>query len=423
MIKLKAFLSRLGYNPLKTKSQKGVALLLAMTSLILMVYIASEVSKDSALEYVVNSQEINRIKAYYAARNSVDLALLRIKVYQQLAGMQLPGGFAQEVDQIWKFPFGWPLPIGTTMSSSDKESSEEKSKAALFDGEYDQIISDEGSKIDINDLASPSEVLRTTTSNQLLNIFEQKIESEDVFRNNYQNYNFTELINRITDWMTDNPNNLSKNGGDKRNAFHDLGVDDYPPNRGFRTIDELRLVPGMTDEFFDLISQQITIYGMKSINPNLSTAKVLKSLDKGINDESVAAALERREDPDKGGPFKGAGSDECRNDFKAFIQSHGSQLSADFDKIPFNCDKVVNFRIQATGRSGSGKGAVQKKIVAIVMDTSKAAAAIKSYIDKEKKDAAGGQQATGGQTGPKASTPAKEPLPKGKPRIVYWSEI
>lgn len=433
MTVLKQIQNRLKYNPLRDTRSQGIALLLAMTSLILMIYIASEVSKDSTIEYVVNSQEINRIKAYYAARNSMDVALLRIKIYQQISGQQLPAGLAQEIDQLWKFPFGWPLPMTEAMSSSAKEASEEKSKAALFDGQYDHIISDEGSKIDINDLASPSEILRTTTTNQILNIFQQHLEAHDDFRDQYQNFNFTELINRIADWISDHPDYQSKNGGDKRNAFQSLGSDDYPPNRGFRTLDELRLVPGMNDEFFNLLAPQITIYGMKAINPNLAPSKVLKSLDKGINDESIKEALERRDDPDKGGPFKGSSSDECRTDFKNFILSHGSQLDPAFDKIPFSCDKVLNFRIQATGRSGSGKGAVQKKLTAIVIDINKIAAQVKSYVDKEKKEAQSQQQASAGtppaagqsgqKTGPTSGAQTKEPLPKGRPRIVYWSEI
>ncbi len=420
---------RLKYNPLKQKNSKGVALLLAITSMILMVYIASEVSVDSTIEYAVNSQEINRIKAYYAARNSAEIALLRIKLFQQASLMQLPPGFAQELDQIWKFPFAWPLPIGDKALSAEKDSLGETLKAALFDGQYEHSISDEGSKIDINDLASPSKTLREVTKKQLLNIFEQKLTSDEKFREQYQNYKFSELVNKITDWMSDV--NTSANGGDKRGAFQELG-ENYPPNRGFRTIDELRLVPGMSEEFFTLLSQNITIYGMKSINPNIASSMVLKSLDTGITDEVLKEILKRRDNPEEGGPFKGSSAEECAKDFKTFIESRGARLQPEFDQIPFICDKVINFRIQATGRSGSGKGAVQKKINFVVMDINRAVAQIKSFIDKEKKAAAGNQPPqidpkTGlplqqPQTGPTSTKPKQEPLPKGRPRVVYWSE-
>ena len=66
------------------------------------------------------------------------------------------------------------------------------------------------------------------------------------------------------------------------------------------------------------------------------------------------------------------------------------------------------------------------------MDINRSVTQIKSFIDKEKKAAAGNPQPqidpkTGlpiqpAQTGPTSATPKQEPLPKGRPRVVYWSE-
>lgn len=423
MSSLQTIKKRLNYNPLsfQLKSKRnGIALLLAMTSLLLMVFVASEVSTDSTIEYVVNSHEINRIKAYYAARNSLDIALLRVKTYQQAAKMNLPGGFAQQLNKVWEFPFAWPLPITEEMLTGAKDSVENATKESLFDGNYTHTITDEGSKIDINDLGSPSKTLREVTQKQILNIFENKINSDEKFREKYQNFNFTELINRVADWMSDK--NTSYNGGDKRSPFRELG-DNFPPNRGFRTLDEIRLVPGMTEEFFSLIYPSITIYGSKAINPNTASMQVLKSLDTGLTEEAIRDAIARREDTDKGGPFQGASSDECRNAFKSFVESRGARLNPEFDKIPFICDKVSNFKIETIGRSGSGKGSIQKKITVYVIDIQKAGSTIKGIMDKEKQQ----QQQQAGQTqgtnpGPKPTASAQEPLPKGRPRIVYWSE-
>lgn len=425
-----SFKKRLRYNPLKSSiKKKGVALLLAVTSLILMVYVASEVTKDSSIEYVVNLQEVNRLKAYYAARNSAQVAMLRIKIFQQLNGMNIPAAFAQDLDQIWKFPFSWPLPIPTSSIAGDGTDGIDY-KPPLFDGQYEHFITDEGSKIDINDLASPSKTLQDVTTNQLLNFFENKIETDEAFRNEYQNYNFKELINRIADWMTSV--NTSKNGGDKNSAFQGLNAEsnrDYPPNRGFRTLDELRLVPGLTPDLFSLLEPQITIYGMKAINPNVASGLVLKSLDKNLTEEAIKNALERREDPDKGGPFKGDTSEACRTDFKNYVEGFGLKVSPEFDKIPFICNKITNFKIEATGRSGGGKGAVQKKIIAIVMDINSAGNSIKNFLAEEKKAQQGQSQGSSqnnqnqqqqNQAGPSSGN--KEPLPKGPPRIVYWNE-
>ena len=217
-------------------------------------------------------------------------------------------------------------------------------------------------------------------------------------------------------------------GGDKNSAFSSLG-DSYPPNRGFRTLEELKLVPGMTEEFYKLLQTRVTIYGMKSINPNSASLDVLMSLDPGITKESVEAAIARRNDPQKGGPFKGKG-EECLKDFKAYVESQGARLSPEFDHIPMICDKIFNFKVTATGLYGAGKFALQKTIVAYVIDINKSAAQIKTFVDKDKANdnpAPPGSPAPNpnpvpNPSGSTSSTTKQDSLPKGAPRVVYWTE-
>ena len=417
------FLSRLKYNPLTGKTKKkGVALILAVTSLLFMVYIAKEVSKDSLTEYVVNFQELNRLKAYYAARNGTQVALLRIKIFQQASRLPLPPGFSSKLDQIWKFPFAWPLPVSAEVNSVDRDAIQKLTKESLMDGSYTHTIEDEGSKIDVNDLISPAKVLRDITKKQILTLFERRIESDEEFRKEYQNFNFTDLVNHMIDWMSDV--NTSAGGGGKKGFFSDLG-ENYPPNRGFRTLEEIRLIPGMTEEFFNILSSQITIYGMKAINPNTASENVLKSLDKGLTDESVKEAIARRDNPDLGGPFKGTTSVDCLKDFKGFVESRGARLAPEFDQTPMICDKVINFRIRSSGIFGSGKSAVMKEITTVVIDLNRAATQIKSYVAQEQKQNQPQNPTNPNGTtaaGPTSPAPKQDPLPKGPPRIVYWSE-
>lgn len=420
---MKKIISRLKYNPLgKVSSKKGIALILAMMSLMFMVYIATEVTRDSAVEYIVNSQELSRLKAFYAARNGMQMALLRIKIYQQAVRSSIPDSYMEIIDRIgWRDPFFWPLPIPKDLNAVDSDSYKEANAASLMDSTYAHTIEDEGSKIDINDLVSKSKVLRDITKKQLLNVFEQKIATDDEFRTEYQNTRFDELINRIYDWMSDS-NTGADGSGDKRAAFSQLGAG-YPPNRGFRTIEEVRLVPGMTDVFFDLLAPRITIYGMKAINPNTASKEVLLSLDSGITEGAIDAAIERRSDPDKGGPFKGAG-EECIKNFKEFIDNRdGTRLSKEFDQIPMICSKVFNFRIKSTGMYGSGKFALQKNIMAIVLDVGKSASQIRTFVDKERQaETPGTTTPPPPATGSTSGAVAQDPLPKGPPRIVYWTE-
>ena len=413
---LRSLLARLKYNPMQKSRKKGIALILAMMSLMFMVYIATELTRDTAVEYIVNSQELNRIKAYYAARDGMQIALLRLKIYQMAVRSPLPESYMKIIDEIgWKTPFFWPLPLPKEINSVDKDSYQQINAESLMDARYSHTIEDEGSKIDINDLASPSKTLREITKKQLLTAFEQKIATDDVFRTEYQNTNFEELVNRIYDWMSDS--NTGLGGGDKRSGYSALGTS-YPPNRGFRTIEELRLVPGMTDVFYDLLRPRITIYGMKAINPNTSSKEVLLSLDSGMTEEAVTEAIARRDDPDKGGPFKGE-KEKCHDDFKTFVEGRGARLTKEFDQIPMICNKVISFRIKSTGLYGDGKFALQKNITAVVLDVGRAAAQIKTYVDKENPP----PPPPPGQAPAPAPAPAPpEPLPKGPPRVVYWIE-
>lgn len=407
---------RLGIRQSKSplNNNRGIALMIAISCVMLIMYFAMEVSYDSNVEYLVNSQGLNRVKAYYAAKSGLQLSLLRIKIYQQVQskfGAQL-GANNPMLDQIWQFPFAWPLPIPAELNGVDKDSFKKLVKESTMDSSYIVTIEDEGSKIDINDLNSPSKTLQDITKTQLLNIFTQKMKSDENFSRKHSNERFEELVNTIADWGSSKSQSL--NGGDKKARYAELNQesqgDNYPPNRAFRSLAEMHLVPGMTDEFYDLLAPSITIYGMKGINPNIASKEVLRSLDPGMTEEAVAAILNRRNDPAEGGPFKAA------DEFWSFVQQKGVRTEGKTDQIPLIFESVFNFKIRSTGEFAGAT----REITAIVMDLNKAAEKIKTYADKDAKAASGNPQ---DPTKPQTPATAKStPLAKGPPRIVYWNE-
>ena len=198
MKKIKYFLSKVFLTPVfedsktprwprqiplkKINNNKGIALITAITALTLMTYIAMEVTYDTQVEYVINAEHLNRIKAYYAARSGLDISLLRIKIYQTLQqslGKNLPTNGM--VEQIWQFPLMWPLQLPDGLNEVDKDQIKDKTKESLLDSSFSTVISDEGSKIDLNNLVSPSDSLREITKKQILTIFENKVKSDEAF--------------------------------------------------------------------------------------------------------------------------------------------------------------------------------------------------------------------------------------------------
>lgn len=398
------------------KDNKGMAMIMAVAALVLILYIAMEVTYDASVEYQVNSQNINQIKAYYAAKSAVDLSLLRIKIYQSVKkqfGNQL-GSNSAMLEQIWQFPFAWPLPISEELNAVDKDSFKKITKESLNDTSFVVTISDEGTKIDITNLISPSKVLRENTRTQLINIFDNKLQSDENFAKKYELRDFEAILDTITDWMSDK--NSSVSGGDKKTKFAKLNQNAYqtlyPPNRPFRTLDELRFIPNMSDELFDLLEPHITIFGIKAINPNTASKEVLKSLDNSITDEIVKEILARRDNPQEGGPFKSA------EDFWNFVSGLGARLTSGYQNTPLIFEGTYNFRIKATGSFSNST----KELDVITYDLGKVADQIKTLVDKEKPDQNPSQPKPDEQKSGPNQQNKQDPLPKGPPRIVYWSE-
>lgn len=403
----------------RLRNNKGIALIMAIAALTLMMYIAMEVMYDSQVEYIVHSQQINRIKAYYAARSGVEISLLRLKLYQTIVskfGKNLPADGM--VDQIWKFPFMWPLEIPGDINAVDTDIIKNAVKESTMDATFSTEITDEGGLIDLNDLNSPSKTLREVTQKQILQIFENKLKDDEDFQRRYSGYKFNELVNHIADWMTNK--SASLNGGDKRSYFQNLGQDGpekFPPNRGFRTVAELRLVQGMTDEFYNILQPQVTIYGMKGINPNTADKVVLRALDPGITDEIVEEIVKRREDPEQGGPFKDA------KDFWSFVEGKGARLLNNTEQIPIVTSGLFAFRINSIGTYGKAS----REIEVVVLDLEQAATKLSEAVKNDQPGANPGANpgATGGANpapGPGSGGNASPALPKGPPRIVYWTE-
>lgn len=393
------------------KNQKGVALIMAIFSLMLIVYLVTETLYETNVEYIVNSNSVSRVKAYYAAKSGLELSLLRIKIYNKIKtqlGDKIPPERMATLDLIWNFPFAWPPVMPSEASSVDKDMLKDTIKESKMDATYITNINDEGTKIDLNDLGSPSKGLRELTKKLLLQIFQNRMQNDDQWADNNQDLKYEEVINNIADWV--DKDTTSQNRGDEKQFYQNLNGSgdniELPPNRGFRTVDEIRLVAGMNEEIYNMLKDRVTVYGMKAINPNHASPEVLKALDASMNDKVVAAIISRRNDPQQK-PF------QSESEFWSFVNSEGANVQPDVQKTFFlSFSDVLSFRIKSIGEYVN----VTREIEAVVYDFSGAAATVAAQLKKEAILAAGGQPASGNSNIP------KDPLPKGPPRIVYFIE-
>lgn len=413
-------------RPKILKNQKGMALLLALFTMMFIFYLVTEILYSTNVEYTINANAVHRLKAYYAARSGYELSLLRIKIYMQIKKQiekqlngKIPSQQAKLLDMIWSFPFAWPPVMPGDMLTVEKEAIQEKVKASLMTESYRADIFDEGSKIDINDLKSPSKTIQESTQKLLLQIFENKITNDKEWAKIHQNFRPQELINNIIDWI--DADTTSLNSGNEGQFYSRLGSDSdkLPPNRGFRTPNELRMVAGMREEYFQLLNEQITTYGMKAINPNHASAEILSSFDSSMKKEVVDEIIKRREDS-KQEPFRDATT------FWQFVQQSGGAVSSERQKeIPLTFDSVYNFRIRSIGESANQI----RQIEAVVFDFDQISSIMAQQLLDDRTASSNGNQDSKTNSNDnqnnnqnKKTTNSNVPLPKGPPRVVYFFE-
>jgi general secretion pathway protein K len=288
-----------------------------------------------------------------------------------------------------------------------------------MEAQYATTIVSEGSKLDINDLGSEVKTLREATKRQLLKIFQSKMENDDQFRHKYDGFNFEELVNNIQDWIDADKESL--NGGDEQKYYRDFdlegsNVDFIPANHPFKTMDELHLIAGMKDDFYQLLAPAVTVYGTMGVNVNYAEKDMLMALDSSMTEEAVTAIMERRSNPDKGGPFPAG--DDCEKEFLNFIKPYGVNVQAiENSGVPLICDPEFNFRITSTGTISN----VRREITVVTFD-------IDNLADRYAQMLIDQDQGSGGDdpsTPPPTSTGgqnSKIQVPKGRPTVVYWEE-
>ena len=406
----------------KLKEESGVALLMAIFTVTMLMVIATEIMYETNVELAVSSQSINQVKAHYAAKAGVEMALLRIQIYRKAAaaaGDMVPKSM---LDQIWQMPVAWPPVVPKEATAVDKDEVKSSVKKSVMQGQYLSTIESEGAKIDINDLASPVKVVADSAHQQVLDIFNDKMQNDEIFGKKYTGTDFNKIVNNIADWA--DPAKESRNGGQKSVLYSDLGQGDkLPPGQPFKTMQELHMVAGMNDDFYKVLEAKVTVFGAKGINVNYASKAVLMSLTPQITAERADKIIEAKDDPNRG-PFK----DE--KDFAGYLATLGVQPDPFLDttnnqlKVPLAFDPEFNFRIRSTGISGK----VTRDITAIVYDYEHVKARLHDLMKAAAPAPASAPglastPGTGSAPAP-ASSPgsSKIPVPNERPNIVYWNE-
>ena len=224
------------------RGQTGIALIIVLWITTLLMLIASSFiyAMRTDVHIVANSLARARLEAV------ADAAVQR-GILEMLKSPQLPNRWTTDgVAQPWSYQ-------GVAVDVS---------------------MTDESGKIDIN-----------TVSDVLLRglFLAQGMKDEEV----------AAVTDAILDWR--DPDSLKRLHGAEEAEYLAAGYSYKPANAAFQSIEELRLVMGITPELFDKVAPLITIYSRQGgINPNIASRGVLRALP-GATDALVDQYIALRE--------------------------------------------------------------------------------------------------------------------------------
>lgn len=334
-------------------NDKGVALLIAIFSIGLLSFIALELSFDTTVRYVSSSKKIDVLKARYAAKAGVKLALLRISIFNQVK-KQMGGikGFERVADKVWNLPLSWP--ISTFLQGLVKLDSAQLKKIktveeeSFIKGGYLTSISPLTGKIDLNLFSLPHKKIHKSLEDILVPFIQNRIEEDENLKEKFQALEIPRLIHHIIDWV--DQNKTSVENGDEEQSQYLVTSAELPPNRPFKTFKEVLMVKDMTSELFDLIKDYVTIHGASKISANYIDPSFLYYLNPNdLNREEILNLFKTTAEA----PFPDVYYQGSEEFFESIVNAGGLEEEKKKALAPFlSFDAPSNYLITSTGNFG-----------------------------------------------------------------------
>ncbi len=299
------------------RSKAGVALLMTITSVMLMSILVTEITYVAVQRATVAAQYRDEVAAEYLAKSGLQFHHMVLIASQTIGQNPMVGQLAQMMGsnspELWQaIPF-----IDTRflrmviVDQPDAESLEEieaagglteeqieesrnegssltKRSFLDFDGDFNSTVTDVERLINVRNIGGG---LQTPTLGALLfedaagaqlNALFMQEQHQDWL--NRQNLVREELIANLADWVDLDSTRLYQ-GGDE-DALYDRGDDETryrTKNAPFDTREEIRLVEGWhLDGVWERVGRQLTVYGSGKVNVNTANRTVLFGLVRAL---------------------------------------------------------------------------------------------------------------------------------------------
>jgi general secretion pathway protein K len=289
-------------------NQRGVALVMVMLATIVLTIFLADLQHESTTAFSAAITERERLKAEYHARSAVNLARLLIsaeplvrKAVAPMFALINPKGKAPQIP-IWEFSAEVLGAFNDAMgaeafqglASVDPKTGEKLGLGAP--GRFEVVIVDEDAKLNVNTAARSDPLSKLNLSIQLVGLFASP-EYDPLFQQldtDGQHSDRRTICSAIIDWADSDaelePCDPSAGGpasGSEDNFYQTIGLGYFRKNAAFDSLEELRMVRGVGDDFWatfvdpeprDPRKRVMTVWGQGKINVNTVNAQTLLAL-------------------------------------------------------------------------------------------------------------------------------------------------
>lgn len=290
-------------------NQKGVAILMVLTSVALLALILAEFSFDTTVHSLKVYNQQDQFQARLNAEAGINMSMARLRMYQEgrnlleknesLKGVIQPS----QIESILLQPFMYPIQLPPRAGALQQSALADFEKEVLFKGELvvtmrqvsgflnpnNMRISanakkdDQDDDLDDDDLSAadkakknPALFVEEKLVETLTRLIEEKRLEDSLFDTKFGNLDIELLIKEIKYYISDAEQFEDVERGEIEARF--LALDLIPKHAPFSSIDELYLLPSWDDEIIDMFKPYLTVHEPGIIAVNELTEDQLKIL-------------------------------------------------------------------------------------------------------------------------------------------------
>ncbi len=270
------------------RPDRGVALVVVLTGIAILAAFSTEFAYRTRVDIQVASNLERRVQAYFHARSAMEIARLVITsqkfVDQAVAafGGGVPG-LAKGNFELWRYACKFAEVFSTSsLNFMGLELMNLKGQPGIGveQGGFSCEVTPEDSRINLN--ASLTAADRKAMFTKLYALLRGQVDEEAGPRDDRK---AVELILNIMDWTDpdDERSDIDSNGNFVQAAGAGENVD-YAKygyrarNAKMDSVEEVRLVEGMTDDLFCRFGRQFTVYPTEKLNVNEAELPLIKAI-------------------------------------------------------------------------------------------------------------------------------------------------